>query len=101
LVLQIGDKPLHVLGLGHPELVSEIFSCGVQSVDSTSYVKLAADGRRWGSDGLLIKDAAPIERLHLALCNLAIATQAALPLSAARFFFSVTSNHLDGVSAGE
>lgn len=82
------DKPLHVFGLGKPGIAEALFRRGVQSVDSSSYLKLAADGRLWGQPELHLADASPSERLHLALCNLAIATQSALPLSAAHLVFA-------------
>jgi tRNA-guanine family transglycosylase len=83
----IPHKPLHVFGIGKPEFVSKLFRRGVQSVDSSSYVKLAADGRLWGQPSLHLSDASPAERLQLALCNLAMATQRSLPLSAAHLLF--------------
>src|SRR5262249_16270310 len=58
-----------------------------QSVDSSSYVKLAANGRLWGQPDVRLPDASPTERLHLALCNLAMATQRALPLSTSHLLF--------------
>lgn len=82
------DVPLHVFGLGKPGLVERLFEIGVQSVDSSSYVKLAADGKLWGRSDFKLRDAAPIERLHLAMCNLATATGKTLPLSASPLFFS-------------
>ncbi len=74
--------PLHVFGIGQPELVGELFAHGVQSVDSSAYVQLAAQGRAWGDAGNRMMHASPTERLQLALHNLAIACQASLPLSA-------------------
>src|SRR5262249_27030899 len=74
----IPEKPLHVFGLGKPGIVEALFRRGIQSVDSSSYVKLAADGRLWGRSSLHLTDASPSERLNLALCNLAIAAQRAL-----------------------
>lgn len=84
----VPDKPLHVFGLGKPGIVEILFERGVQSVDSSSYVKLAADGKLWGQPALHLRDASPGERLHLALCNLAMAAQRALPLSASHLLFS-------------
>jgi len=81
------DKPIHVFGIGKPGIVQELFSRGVQSVDSSSYVKFAADGRLWGQPEIWISDASPSERLHLALCNLAMAAQRELPLSASHLLF--------------
>lgn len=83
----IPDKPLHVFGLGKPGLVEPLFRRGVQSVDSSSYVKLAADGRLWGQPSVHLRDASTAERLNLALCNLAMATQRTLPLSASHLLF--------------
>ena len=78
--------PIHALGVGKPELVKKFYARGVQSVDSSSYVKMAADGKLWGETRVL-KDASPMERLHLALCNLAMATGATMPLSSTQVVF--------------
>jgi tRNA-guanine family transglycosylase len=83
---EIGDLPLHCFGLGHPGLVADLYRAGVDSVDSSAYVKLAADGRLW-SGPAAHPDPTPTERLHLALCNLAAASGRALPLSAHRVAF--------------
>jgi helicase len=83
----VPDKPLHVFGLGKPGIVEVLFQRGVQSVDSSSYVKLAADGKLWGQPSVHLTDASPTERLHLALCNLAMAAQRVLPLSASHLLF--------------
>jgi tRNA-guanine family transglycosylase len=86
----IPEIPLHVFGLGKPEIVSKLFQLGVDSVDSSSYVKMAADGKIWGSEEKEKPDSiTPINRIHLALCNLANATGTTLPLSASRLLFSV------------
>lgn len=84
----IPHKPLHVFGLGKPGIVDALFTNGVQSVDSSSYLKLAADGKLWGQSHISIPDASPAERLHLALCNLAMAAQRALPLSTSHLLFN-------------
>ncbi len=81
---EIGDQPLHVFGLGQPETIETLFTIGVDSVDSSAYVQLAADGRLWSHPGQKLTHASPVDRLHLALCNLAAATGRALPLSASR-----------------
>lgn len=39
------DRPLHVFGIGSVELIRTLFDEGVNSVDSSSYVRSAADGR--------------------------------------------------------
>lgn len=82
---EVGTRPLHAFGLGSPEMLSRIFAAGVDSSDSSSYLRLAAEGKRWGSSDVLA-DPSPSERLNLALCNLAAATGRAVPLSAARAF---------------
>lgn len=83
----VPDRPLHVFGLGKPGIVEVLFQRGVQSVDSSSYVKLAADGKLWGQPSVHLTDASLPERLHLALCNLAMASQRALPLSTSHLLF--------------
>jgi tRNA-guanine family transglycosylase len=83
----VPDKPIHVFGIGKPGIVEALFKRGVQSVDSSAYVKLAADGKLWGQPTVHLTDASPSERLQLALCNLAMASQRALPLSASHLLF--------------
>jgi tRNA-guanine family transglycosylase len=39
------DRPLHVFGVGQPDLVRKLISHGVDSIDSSSYVRAAADGK--------------------------------------------------------
>jgi helicase len=95
---EIGDLPLHVFGLGRPEVVEQLFKAGVDSVDSSAYVKLAAEGRLWGDSSFRLEDPAPLDRLHLALCNLAQATGRCWPLSAAGLVFSTRT--LDGWRSG-
>lgn len=87
---EIPDLPLHVFGLGKPEIVEKLFQAGVDSIDSSSYVKMAADGHLWGQKTTnLSSDISPTGRLHLALCNLANATGASFPLSASKIVFSI------------
>jgi tRNA-guanine family transglycosylase len=38
-------RPLHVFGIGSPNLIKSLFSCGVTSVDSSSFVRSAVSGR--------------------------------------------------------
>lgn len=71
---RISGRPLHVFGLGKPEITNWLFSLGVDSVDSSSYVRLAADGKSW-SDTSIIGDPTISDRLLLALQNLALASQ--------------------------
>ena len=85
---EVGELPLHVFGLGKPEMIEALYRAGVDSVDSSSYVKLAADGRLWSKPDYRISEPTPSDRLHLALCNLATATGRTLPLSAARVVFA-------------
>lgn len=70
----IGGRPLHVFGLGKPETTEWLFNLGVDSVDSSSYVKLAADGMSW-AEKTTLEDAAVSDRLLLALNNLASASR--------------------------
>lgn len=79
--MEIGDRPLHVFGLGKPETTAKLFEMGVDSVDSSSYVKLAADGRLWSRPGYRLEDPATTDLLNLAITNLATATQTTLPLA--------------------
>jgi helicase len=81
---EIGDRPLHVFGLGKPTTTTKLFEMGVDSVDSSSYVKLAADGRLWENPGFKLLDPSTPELLQLAISNLATATQARIPLQATR-----------------
>ena len=88
------NKPLHVFGLGQPNLVKRLFELGVDSVDSSSYVKLAADGKGWGQR--VKPDSAefsPLHRMHLAIANLAVASQRSLPLGFAQIMFSARPEH--------
>lgn len=78
---EIPDLPLHVLGLGHPDFLTTLHAAGVDSVDSSSYVKAAADGLNWRS-GNKIPDASTPERLRFALENLTLASATTLPMPA-------------------
>ena len=83
---EIGDRPLHVFGLGKPTTTTKLFEMGVDSVDSSAYVKLAADGRLWENPGFKLLDPSTPELLQLAISNLATATRARLPLKFAAMF---------------
>ncbi|MEO1390271.1 MAG: tRNA-guanine transglycosylase [Cyanobacteria bacterium J06634_6] len=85
---EVGDLPLHVLGLGNPKILPRLFEAGVDSVDSSSYVKYAANGQLWGPSHRKLEEPTPTDRLHLALCNLATATGQTLPLSVSQGLFS-------------
>jgi helicase len=95
---EIGDLPLHVFGLGKPDIVRQLYRLGVDSVDSSAYVKLAAEGRLWSDPSFRLADPSPTDRLHLALCNLALATGRSWPLSAAGLVFSTRT--LDAANSG-
>jgi helicase len=71
---EIPELPLHVFGLGHPDFLHALFAAGVDSVDSSSYVKAAADGKSWFGSGEPLTDPSPTDRLRLALENLAFAS---------------------------
>jgi helicase len=90
---EIGDLPLHVFGLGHPQIIQELYRAGVDSVDSSSYVKYAADGKLWSDPTFRTEDPTPTDRLNLALLNLAAATGKTLPLSASGLVFSTLFTH--------
>ena len=79
---EIGELPLHVFGLGKPEMMEKLIRAGVDSIDSSSHIKLAAQGRSWAAPKIVLADASPTQRLHLALANLAFAAGKTLPLPA-------------------
>jgi tRNA-guanine family transglycosylase len=85
---EVPDLPLHVFGLGKPGMTQQLFEAGVDSVDSSSYVQLAAEGRLWSHPEYQLSDPSASERLHIALCNLATATGRTLPLSASKIVFT-------------
>ncbi|WP_020602257.1 tRNA-guanine transglycosylase [Spirosoma spitsbergense] len=87
----IPDLPLHVFGIGKPGIVEQLFTWGVDSIDSSSYVQLAAEGKLWSQPDKILTDPTPLERMHLALCNLAYVTSKTLPLSVSEMFFSTTN----------
>jgi len=78
---EIPDLPLHAFGVGKPEITQKLIRWGVDSVDSSSYVQAAADGKSWIKGATKIKNPSTTDRLHLALTNLAYATEQRLPLS--------------------
>ena len=71
---EIPDLPLHVFGLGHPEFIEDLFSAGVDSIDSSAYVRAAADGKSWFDPDVTLSDPSPTDRLRLAMENLAFAS---------------------------
>jgi len=72
--------PLHVFGLGRPGLSRQLFEAGADSVDSSSYVKLAADGRSWSDPSLRLSGRRRQNDFIYALTNLAFATGTGVPL---------------------
>lgn len=84
---EIPDLPLHVFGLGHPNMISRLYEAGVNSVDSSSYIKYAASGKLWSNPDLVIEEPTATDRLHLALWNLATATGKTLPLATTEMLF--------------
>ena len=78
---ELDGRPLHVFGLGKPETSHKLFGMGVDSVDSSSYVKLAADGKKWSDPDFHLEDPSTPELLRLAIENLATASSASLPLA--------------------
>ncbi|GGR17163.1 hypothetical protein [Deinococcus ruber] len=68
------DLPLHVFGIGHPESVRTVMQAGADSCDSSSPQRTAAGGRSWR--GEVMPDAAPHERLRLAILNLQASSEA-------------------------
>jgi helicase len=95
---ELPELPLHVFGLGKPDSVERLFAAGVDSVDSSAYVQMAADGRLWSNPTYRLRDPSPTDRLHLALCNLATATGRTLPLSTAGLVFTTHSLHAPAAS---
>jgi tRNA-guanine family transglycosylase len=85
------SKHIHVFGLGQPVLVKKLYEHGVDSVDSSAYVKMAAEGRLWGGGTHRLNTESPTIRLHLAICNLAIATNRTLPLGFSGIRYSTPS----------
>tara|TARA_B100000676_G_C18061031_1_gene837763 strand:- start:55 stop:969 length:915 start_codon:yes stop_codon:yes gene_type:complete len=77
---EIPNKPIHVFGIGKPSLVKQLFDKGVSSVDSSSYVRYAASGKYFWLKEKVVSELSPTTILNLALCNLAQATNAHIPL---------------------
>ena len=65
---QIGELPLHVFGVGHPESIKAAFQAGATSVDSTSSQRTAVAGKSFS--GKRIVRPSPAEILELAVENL-------------------------------
>lgn len=67
-VADLGPSLLHVFGVGEPEMARAVMAAGATSVDSSSYVRAAADGKCW--DGSRLEDPSVFERMKIALKNL-------------------------------
>lgn len=65
-----GERPVHAFGIGQPEVLGELFAAGVDSADSSSYLKQAADGREARGERASLADPSITDRLHLALQHL-------------------------------
>jgi len=91
---ELPDLPIHVFGIGKPELIDTLYKAGVDSVDSSSYVRMAAQGVLWNNEKTH-KDPSPTERMHMAICNLATATNRAIPLSFNSFIKSTFLGHAE------
>lgn len=68
-IAALTPRLLHVFGVGNLDVAAQLFELGVTSVDSSSYVRSAADGVRWGGDAP--PDPSVFERAKIALDNLA------------------------------
>lgn len=60
---------LHAFGIGEPRLVSHLFAAGATSIDSSSFVRAAASGKRWDGEWG-IENPSGLERAHAAIANL-------------------------------
>ena len=72
--------PIHLFGIGEPDLAHQLFAAGATSTDSATFLTRAARGQRWGSDAAMANPSL-YEKVHLALLNLAAGQQATLPYS--------------------
>lgn len=79
-IRQSFNGPLHLCGLNDPAAWQPLVEVGVSSIHSTNWLDWAAQGRKFGIEGA-IPNPTRDEQLHLALLNLAMATQLALPLT--------------------
>jgi tRNA-guanine family transglycosylase len=77
---EVGETPVHMLGIGKYELIKKYFQMGISSIDSSSYIRNALTGKTIISNKIIIKSPSTMESLHLALINLTILTKQQLPL---------------------
>lgn len=72
----LGDKiPIHVLGMGNPKLVPQLFAAGADSVDSSSYVQTAASGTLWRNPSFKLESPSSTDRMNWAIDNLKFAIE--------------------------
>ncbi|PKN46479.1 MAG: hypothetical protein CVU59_05975 [Deltaproteobacteria bacterium HGW-Deltaproteobacteria-17] len=98
---RLGRLPLHVFGVGAFDRVRQIQEAGADTVDSSAPLRAALDGRLTGSPGLGLEDPSPIERMHLALTNIARLSCAPLGLDATAFLLGGRLARLAGPEAEE
>lgn len=91
---EIDGRPLHVFGLGKPETTKALFCMGVDSVDSSAYVRLAIEGKLWSDPAFQIADIATAESLRLALFNLATASPPDMTTASSLTFMPLTTTTL-------
>ncbi|MBU1533936.1 hypothetical protein KKF84_01380 [Myxococcota bacterium] len=83
----VPTHPLHAFGVGQPDRIRILFDLGVSSVDSSSYVRAAMDGKTLTMtsagggpcEPVKIDGPSPAEVLTLALNNLCLLRQKTLP----------------------
>lgn len=80
LIRQSYNGPLHLCGVDDPTAWPPLVAVGVSSLHSANWLDWAQQGRKFGVEGA-IPNPTRDETLHLALLNLALATQLSLPLS--------------------
>jgi tRNA-guanine family transglycosylase len=98
---RLGRLPLHVFGVGAFDRVREIQEAGADTVDSSSPLRAALDGRLCGSPGLGLEDPSPIERMQLALTNIARLSCAPLGPDLAALLFGGRVARLAAARSGE
>lgn len=86
---RIGRLPLHVFGIGDIQRVRQAWEAGADTVDSSAPLRLALSGRLVGTQKMGMIHPSAVERLHLALVN--IARFATLPLGMDLASFLISS----------
>ncbi len=75
------DMPIHVFGVGKPEIMAQVISAGADMCDSSSYVKAAAEGKSWLYPEHHIDGLSVTERALVALENLSAACGQPAPVT--------------------